>query len=322
MVSSRSSKPVPIAQRRAAANLLRLADACLRDAQLLSRSGRLSNVAMLVGSAVARMVEALVVSQRGRVVPAADVGSESLDDENPVKTRLTELEAGTFRGPLLDDTGRLPKSPDDDALQNYLDLAATVLAEISRHFDVDLSGDDPAGNVEPMQSEPVAPASSSLRPEAARLSRRTRPSKTKDIVLDAASRPQTRDIPGVAIHSGRPASDISSVVFWSLMDRWKVADLDALALLGHAAGITRKGTRPRFKPSEAEADMLIRLGEIDEALISAKLDPREWLRKPVAAAPFRGVAPLAFITQSRLPGARAVSHYIFQQGLRLSLTNC
>ena len=103
------------------------------------------------------------------------------------------------------------------------------------------------------------------------------------------------------------------------MDRWGIADLDALALLGHTGGLTKKGTRPRFKLTDAESDMFVHLRNVDGALSTLGLDPREWLTKPIAAPPFSGSTPIALMMQDHVAGARALSRYILRQGLRLSL---
>ena len=103
------------------------------------------------------------------------------------------------------------------------------------------------------------------------------------------------------------------------MDDWGVSDLDALALLGHPGGLTRKGTRPRFKLDDAETDMAIHLRDVDAALRSLGLDPTRWLRTPLAEDPFRGATPLDFMTEHRSPGVRRLHHHILQLGLRLSL---
>ena len=103
------------------------------------------------------------------------------------------------------------------------------------------------------------------------------------------------------------------------MDRWGVSDLDALALLGHAGGLTQTGTRPRFKLSAAENEMMAQLQDIDGALDALGLAPRRWLRKPLPDAPFSGADPITFVTRHRLPGARDLRQHILQQGLRRSL---
>ena len=325
------SKPVPISQRRAIGNLLRLADACIRDSQLLLRGGRVCNIAMLVGLATRRMVEAAVISKRGRMIPFADAGPESLDDENPVKADLAALVAQIDQDPSLLPDGKLRKGFDEAALQACIDHAAAVLTDITAHFDVDLAGQGPAGNAKPMRDEAVAPVLSASTPAGRRPSKEKVRSEPGPPVLRQQYRPvpdlevpsrlpvsaQVAHAPATLPH--RPSSNVSSVSFWSLMDRWNVPDLDALALLGHAGGLTRKGTRPRFKLADPETDMLIHLQDIDAALRSAGLDPRKWLWNAVAEAPLLGVTPIAFLTQNRLSGVHDLGHYIFRQGLRLSL---
>ena len=333
MTAGRKSKPVPISQCLAIGDLLRLADACIRDGRLLLRGDRSSNVAMLIRVAVTHMVKAVVISERGRMIPSADVGAENLEDENPVKADLVALAALTHQEPPLRPDGTLRKMLDKAALRGCIDQGEAILTVIIEHFDVDLAGQDPAGHANPMRPEPAAAAASASTRVAAGPSRKKallepgrfvpgrpyRPKADKEAPSDMPAPPQVVHTP--ARQPSRPSSDVSSVSFWSLMDRWRVADLDALALLGHTGGLTRKGTRPRFKLNDAETDMLIRLQDIDEALRSAGLEPRKWLREAVATAPLLGAMPLAFVMQNRLLGARDLAHYIFRQGLRLSLGN-
>ncbi len=96
----------------------------------------------------------------------------------------------------------------------------------------------------------------------------------------------------------RPGS-VSSAVFWSLMDRWEVADTEALRLVGHPGGLTKKGTRPRFKLDGDEVEAFLGLQEIDTALDALKLHPPSWLRQAVKEQPFGGTAPLAFLVRVR-----------------------
>ena len=99
ITAGHKSKPVPISQRRAIGNLLRLADACIRDGRLLLHGDRSSNVAMLMGSAATHTVEAVVISERGQMIRSADVGAENLEDENPVEADLVALAALTHQEP-------------------------------------------------------------------------------------------------------------------------------------------------------------------------------------------------------------------------------
>ena len=117
----------------------------------------------------------------------------------------------------------------------------------------------------------------------------------------------------------RPATT-ASTVFWSLVDRWNVADAAALELIGHPGGLTKKGTRPRFRLQGDEVDMLAGLQEIDAALVPLKLEPAKWVHDPAGEAPFGGATPLAYMTRERMPGVREALRFILRHGLRMSMT--
>ena len=104
------------------------------------------------------------------------------------------------------------------------------------------------------------------------------------------------------------------------MDRWKIADIEALALIGHEGGLTKKGTRPRFKLVDGEVDAFLGLQEIETAMAPLQLDPSRWLRKPLKGDPFCGTTPLAFITRTGTSGIRATIRFILQSGLRMSVS--
>jgi hypothetical protein len=99
------------------------------------------------------------------------------------------------------------------------------------------------------------------------------------------------------------------------MDRWEVRDLEALDLLGHPGGLTRKGTRPRFRVVGREAELFSYLQEIDAALRVLGSEPAEWIRQPIREAPFRGASPLAHVTRGGVGGARDVIRRIMEVGL-------
>jgi hypothetical protein len=105
------------------------------------------------------------------------------------------------------------------------------------------------------------------------------------------------------------------------MDRWQVPDEPALALalLGHAGGLTRKGTRPRFKLTPAEAEVLQLMQGIDAGLSRLAQDPARWLRQPLAAAPFRGARPLDWMLRHSGQGTRDLAQHLLQAALRASL---
>ncbi len=70
---------------------------------------------------------------------------------------------------------------------------------------------------------------------------------------------------------------MTSSAFWSLMDRWQVADAEALRLIGHPGGLTKKGTRPRSKMVGGEVVAFLGLKEIDTVLIPLDISPSRWL---------------------------------------------
>ena len=104
------------------------------------------------------------------------------------------------------------------------------------------------------------------------------------------------------------------------MDRWEVADTEALRLVGHSGGLTKKGTRPRFKLDGDEVEAFLGLQEIDTAVDALKLRPSAWLRQPIKEQPFGGSVPLAFLVREALPGIRVVLRFLLQSGLRMSVT--
>jgi hypothetical protein len=104
------------------------------------------------------------------------------------------------------------------------------------------------------------------------------------------------------------------------MDRWSIPDIPALELIGHLGGLTKKGTRPRFRLVGEEVDMLRGLQEIDAALVPLQLDPRNWLDQPLKAEPFGGATPMVYLTRTRLKGIRDTIRYILQNGLELSMS--
>jgi hypothetical protein len=90
------------------------------------------------------------------------------------------------------------------------------------------------------------------------------------------------------------APDVSSTAFWSLMDRWKVDDLAALKVIGHPGGLTKKGTRPRFRIMGPEAALFSYLRAIDTALQPMQSNPADWIRQPIKEVPFSG-SPAKFV---------------------------
>jgi hypothetical protein len=119
--------------------------------------------------------------------------------------------------------------------------------------------------------------------------------------------------------AARNHATLSSAVFWSLVDRWKLSDLDALQMIGHEGGLTKKGTRPRFKLSSSESEIVSAMRSLDATLEQLRLDPAQWLLAPLRPDPFRSASPLEVIRRGRLQAFRDLGRYLTQMSLRLSL---
>jgi hypothetical protein len=115
--------------------------------------------------------------------------------------------------------------------------------------------------------------------------------------------------------------NLTSAAFWGLMDRWALPDLAALRLIGHSRGLSKRGTRLRFKLLGEEAEMVKLLFEIDQAIRNLGLDPKTWVDKPIKTEPFRGGTPISYLTRNRLQGTQQVGRYILKNGLKLSISN-
>ncbi len=169
-------------------------------------------------------------------------------------------------------------------------------------------------------------------PEPAPERRRSGSAATPRPALDterpgAGPVPVRRDAPGTTALAaspqgqGRtaPAGSAPSTAFWALMDRWRVTDLDALALVGHPGGLTKKGTRPRFRLLDDEGARFGALRRLDTALDTLGLDPGDWLSTPRKEAPFNGETALAVLQRDGEAGARQLLHLLNRRGLAAGL---
>jgi hypothetical protein len=221
--------------------------------------------------------------------------------------------------------------------------ARALLKDLASRFEVDLFRDAPAGRILPARPEPPPPAPpppsppspevplptvprrvvppAAARTKAARPPTPAEPPSSRISVVPPVRGPEhpPEPPPGIGPPAQPRAVGISSTAFWSLMDSWKVPDLQALDLIGHPGGLTKKGTRPRFKLAGEEVDMLHGLQEIDAALSPLGLDAPLRLNEPVEGAPFEGSTPLAFLVRTRISGLRETIRFILQHGLRMSM---
>jgi hypothetical protein len=383
----------------AVAALLRLADADLRDAAVLASERRPGNAPALAGQAVVGMVDAVMATETGWKGSSFSGDLAAVPEQNPLKASLARV-AGLLpksMPPVPTAAGIAPAPPDHEALRLGMTAARAVLNELAGRFNVELSGDGPAGKTEPARFEApardkspalrsakqaglteAAPAKAKAGPTASESARhRTavlraqpplspgrsaapQPSKLAASVKPAApppsqqrkttarppsAKPTVRPVAMPAIPK-RPASatavhqsaeprrvvgrspiepsprigGTASTLFWSLMDRWDVPDTAALKLIGHPGGLTKKGTRPRFRLANDKVDMLAGLEEIDAGLSALKLDPRSWIHHPAREVPFRGATPLAYMTEARMAGVRETLRFILRHGLTMSMS--
>jgi hypothetical protein len=70
----------------------------------------------------------------------------------------------------------------------------------------------------------------------------------------------------------------TSATLWSLMDRWRVSDEQALELVGYEGKLPTTGTRPRFKLSPEQERTVSTLLDVNTALSAAGFGP-SWLRR-------------------------------------------
>ena len=74
----------------------------------------------------------------------------------------------------------------------------------------------------------------------------------------------------------------SSAVFWSLIDRWRVSDEQALELISYEGKLPTTERRPRFRLSAEQARTVSTMLEVDSALAAAGID-LAWLHRQSGA---------------------------------------
>lgn len=286
-----STTPLP----RLIASLLRLAAADAHDAALLARQGSARNAALLLRSATARVIAAVASAERGRPAPP---DTRRIAAENPVKEALEALDQQPVPATELLPGGLIPEPPAPEQVLAGIKQLDAVLQRLLAHFEVTLESDAAAGSAQPLRPPPA--------PKPPR-----RPPPRRSTAPTPAEEPTAAP--------AKPPAGLASKDFWALVDHWGLEDRAALALIGHAGGLTAKGTRPRFKLTADEAAVILQMRALDQALAVLGLAPRDWLAKPIAAAPFGGATPAALILRRRLEGLRDTARYVTQLSLRVSL---
>ncbi len=301
------------------AALLRRAERDRRDGAALLDDG---SARLLFGLAAHRLIQAVLVSEHGMAaLRPAQVSqarqAATVPAANPLRAGLLGLQG------LAEASAAAPAMPGSDG--RFADLAAVAPAEAAAlrrmieqamaGYAVTLDGEAPAGREVPLRPPP--PPEPEPKPVVkadggtARMPAAPRPAEPRAFQAPGA---------GGAMIAPAASGPVGAAPFWSLMDRWGVDDLQALRLIGHAGGLTKKGTRPRFRLAGAEASRFRLLQQIDAALGSAGLDPGAWLRAPSARAePLGGQAPLEHIVEAGEAGARAVHRLLLQAVLRRSM---
>ncbi len=315
----------------AVASLLRLASADLRDAGLLSSGRNPVNAPALVKLAFDHLVLAVIATERGWPRQAPEAALRLLPDATPLKAGLNKVAAllravQIFPGVMQD--GAAAPAPDREGIRSAIAAMSALLKDLASQFEVDLLGEGPARRASPVRPEPAPPPTPPSTPPPAKpqlAPPKAQPSVKPAAVIVPPAKPDALPADAHAV-AGRSPIEVStspnstaSAAFWAMMDRWHVGDLDALDLIGHAGGLTKKGTRPRFKLVGEEVAMFQGLREIESALGSLQLKPQAWLHQAVKAAPFGGATPIAYLTRQGRSGLRDAVRFILQQGLALSM---
>ena len=111
---------------------------------------------------------------------------------------------------------------------------------------------------------------------------------------------------------------ISSVVFWSLMDRWGLPDEKSLALIDRSEGFTRSGKRPRFALSTEQARRLSYLLEVEANLQRTGEDAGRWITRRNSARMFGGSSPLDYMITHGLEGFADTLKFLNRRALERS----
>lgn len=296
------------------AALLRRAERDRRGGAALLDGG---SARLLFGLAARRVIQAALVSEQGLVALRSAPRAAAVPAENPLRAGLLGLQG------LAEASEAAPEVPRADG--RFAERAAVapdeaaalrrMIEQSMAGFAVTFAGEAPAGRGAPLRPAP-APAPEPKPVATANVGRTQEPAAGRTVG------PRHFQVPGAGGTMIAPAAGgpVGAAPFWWLMDRWGMGDLEALRLIGHAGGLTKKGTRPRFRLAGAEAGRFRLLQQIDAALGSASLSPGEWLRAPAAeAGPLGGRSPLEHIAEAGEAGAREVHRMLLQEVLRRSM---
>jgi hypothetical protein len=271
---------------RELARLLACAREDLADAALLAANGR-RNAALLTEQAMRHALQAVSLSE------GLDVAAGQ-----PISTLLRRVPPDHLLAREIAEAGPEPS----------LERAGRLVAALADAFGTDAGRPDaPAAHAEPLRAPPEdnAPVQAGRRDREA-------PTALSSSARFAAERAQTE-------RAKDREDSYPGAAFWALADRWQVPDLEALALIGHEGGLTRSGTRPRFRLHGVEAQRFAGLQAIDAALAAMGVDPVSWLTERQHGEPYGGKTPLQVLTETGTEGATAVHHQLTHEGLSRAL---
>ena len=269
------------------------------------KHGRITSAANLAVRGCDALITAVAVSEQGW--PAPD-GLGAIPSANPLHATLTGLRTLLPQPGLLRANGTTPPLPDLQQLRQALDQGDAILSGIVSRFEIDLEGDGPARTVRKLRPEPTPVPAVVQQPVP-------KPVRVAVAATTPKPVPEGHIVPGGAVIAPKTAGGVASAAFWSLIDAWGVDDTTALRLVGYDGGLTKKGTRPRFKLDAEQGERLAALRQIDTSLRALGLDPRLWLVARLRATPFKGATPLAQLAEGN---AKDVRRYVLQQGLQIS----
>lgn len=109
------------------------------------------------------------------------------------------------------------------------------------------------------------------------------------------------------------AEKVTGAAFWQLMDRWKIPDAQALALIDHPPAASG---RPRFAMGSEQITRLTLLREIEQAAAGIYGDAATWLRKPNSEALFGRRSPVAMMAEEGIDGMERVLHQLQESAWR------
>ncbi len=147
-------KGVPL--RRAVANLLRLADSDLKDAELLSSGRNPGNAPALVRLSMERLVGAVAATETGWPASSSGHDADLIPDDNPLKSILLSLNnrKPSPEPPQLLRDGSVPPCPNREKLRDGILAARALLNDLVARFKVDLLNDQIAGRAAPIRPAP------------------------------------------------------------------------------------------------------------------------------------------------------------------------